>query len=170
MEKRIVSRFDTEDFEIKFRVKNSPAGFYFVIENYTEHPLRVNMERAAYIGTDSLSCSVTSGRLNKASQGMIYAPVVAGPHAKTDCVAMPLDYMPDFTVKNDRGSALVAGNTSTAKHFIGKELRLLLPIEIRGVEQNYVFTFVIEDYNDEGKQIYSVEPKKAGERPKWLND
>lgn len=171
-DKRIVSRFETEDFAITFKVKNKPAGVYLKLENKTEHPMRVNTGRAAYIGTDSISCSVTSGRLNKAAHGMIYAPVIAAPHAKTDCVLLPMDYMPDFVNRNDYGSALVSGTTSLAQYYIGKKVKLLLPIEIRGTENNYVFTFRVEGYNDEGKQVYAdeKEPQKAGERPKWLNE
>jgi hypothetical protein len=122
-----------------------PAGGSFVIQlqNKSSHSLAVLWDEASFVGLDGLAGRVSPGDTRVMDMEKSHPPTVIPANAGSRLVVIP----------NRLFSTSSAGNT--LKDFVcvnapyeslnGKEARLILPIRVQGVANEYTFVFRVSD-------------------------
>jgi hypothetical protein len=139
-------RFSDDVVEVEWTVTSERIGLR--LRNKSDHSIRVLWDNAAYVSPDGVSHRVMHTGVPYASRNEPQPPsvVVRGGEIRDEIV--PTDYVFLATAVNWETRPflqLVGGNPEKqSEALVGRTVRVLLPLEIRGVQNDYLFTFGID--------------------------
>jgi len=133
--------------------------FSFVLNNKTEHSIKLIWDEAAYVDLDNASKRIMhSGvKYNEKNNSQPASIIIKGGKL-TDII------QPTENVYYINGSQYYSGGWRTlplfpnsgqdkealinlSKQYIGREVKILLPLEIQGNVNEYIFSFKLENFN-----------------------
>lgn len=120
------------------------------IENKTSHTIRVIWDNAAFVDKDGESQRVMHSGVRYIERDQPQPPsvIVRGGHIED--VIIPTEYVrPSSSLGWDEMSFFpitgsVAKADSTLAEYVGRRVQVLLPLEIQGVQNDYIFSFDIK--------------------------
>lgn len=122
----------------------------FAITNKTQHTIKINWDESAYIDVNGKTSKVIHSGIRYMDKSAPQAPSVIVKGGILEDIVAPVDYIYysdgwktkylfqnyDFNEQEMR---------STANLYVGKAIKVLLPIVIEDVQNDYIFTFTIND-------------------------
>lgn len=150
-----VRKYVFEDSLVKAIVYPTTTGFSVIINNKTDHTIKIMWDEAAIVGVNGSSMRLMHNGVKYIDRNNSQPPsvIVAHGHIADDVVPtervvqgygswdsapmLPLDYY-----------YLADKDTTLAKlrnEYKGKTMQLLLPLSIEDVTNDYLFTFTIDD-------------------------
>ncbi|HOF40645.1 MAG TPA: hypothetical protein PLD73_11265 [Candidatus Hydrogenedentes bacterium] len=134
----------------------STEAVSFILENKSSHSLKILWDEASLVGPDGVSHRVMHEGVRFIERNAPQPPTVVAKGAKVTDTMSPSDMVEyNETVGWTQNPMLPyrAGTDDpegTAAVQIGKTIRVLLPMEIEGVVNEYTFTFTVESANIKG--------------------
>jgi hypothetical protein len=136
-------------------------NFHFVLENRTDHSIRLIWNEAAFVDSDRTASRVMHEGVRYAARNESQPPSVVPRGGRITDRIVPTDRVVESS--GGWGSRPIVqpvnagmGSAHEAQKNIGKKFSILLPLEIQGVVNEFVFTF----------EIVGVEPAAALDRTK----
>jgi hypothetical protein len=129
--------------------------FVFRMHNKTDHSIRIIWDEAVYVNVNGSSGRVTHAGVKYTDRNNPQPPTVVVKNANIDDIIIPADniyYVPgQYGGWRTRPMFPNRANTqeesnALREQYIGKEVRVLLPLEIQGTINEYIFTFKIESF------------------------
>ena len=131
------SGFTYEDGLLSLAVVPLAGTFSAVVENRTEHSIRLLWGEGSYVGPSSLSSAIVPGSTRWIDMGNAPAPQIIPSHSRAAIVVIPM--------ANANRSAMTIHDfyptSGTCNEVSGTTVRLILPIEIQGVINEYTLQF-----------------------------
>ena len=131
------SGFTYEDGLLSLVVVPAGGTFSVVLENRTEHSIRLLWGEASYVGPDNLSSGVVPGDTRWINMGHAPAPQVIPAKAQAAILLLPKANANTSTNTIER----FYPSSTTCDEILGTTVRLILPIEIQGVTNEYTLHF-----------------------------
>lgn len=148
-------KYSYEDNMIKIVWLPLITQFDFTLQNKTEHSLKIIWDDAAFVNQDGISERVMHAGVKYIDRNNSQPPTVIIKGAKINDMVVPTDNVYYISVEYggwrtkpifpNRANTQEELNTLT-KQYIGKEVKIVLPIEIQGVINEYIFTFKAKDF------------------------
>lgn len=151
-----------EDGLVKILWLPSQTGFYFQIYNKTDNSIKVVWDEAVFVDQNNKSHRLMHSGIKYNERENPQPPSVIIRKGSIDEFVTPTDYvyfyrgygnqyvydpsewrhMPMLNCKSEEQAKV----ENDAKQFVGNKLQLLLPIEIQGTVNEYIFEFTAKDY------------------------
>ena len=129
--------FTYEDGLLSLAVVPLAGTFSVVLENRTEHSIRLLWGEASYVGPSGLSSGVVPGETRWIDMGNAPAPQVIPSRARAAITVIPRINANTSTTTIENFYA----DSTSCDQVPGTMLRLILPIEIQGVANEYTLHF-----------------------------
>lgn len=150
-----VTKYSYEDGLIKIIWLPLSTQFSFTLTNKTEHSMKIIWDEAVYVDENGSSQKVFHSGVKYTDRNASLPPTTVVRGAKIDDLIMPTENV--YFVSGQYGgwremplfknSAMSAEELNTLKDsYIGKVVKILLPIKIEETTNEYLFTFKIEDF------------------------
>lgn len=150
------TKFSFEDRLARVIAFPTSTSFYIVVENKTDHSMKINWDDAAIVPFDGRSMRVVNGSATFATRTQPQPPTVIVRKGRITDMVLPVDnwtfstyggtsiepFMPDLPYTAAQASTTLDGYE---RQYVGKTVQLLLPLEIEGITNEYVFTFTVRD-------------------------
>ncbi len=149
------TKYSYEDDMIKIVWLPLSTQFCFTMYNKTDHSIKIIWDEAAYVDVNGSSGRVMHAGVKYIDRNNPQPPTVVIKNANIDDIIVPTDNIyyesgqyggwitkPMFP---NRANSQEELNTLT-KQYIGKDVKVLLPLEIQGTINEYIFTFKVEDF------------------------
>jgi len=149
--------YEDEMIKILWLPTSKKIGFF--IENKTDHSIRLIWDEAAYVDTDGETHKVIHAGVRYINRDAPQAPSVIVRHGILSDIIYPSDYIyyadgwherPLFTDSQMGGNPMEL--LEAGKQYIGKTIQVLLPLEIEGVTNDYIFIFKINNVEMAGEK------------------
>lgn len=150
-----VTKYSYEDGQLKIIWLPSSTQFNFTLTNKSEHTLKIVWDDAVYISTDGTSQKIMHSGVKYIDRNNSQPATTVIKGAKIDDLIMPTDniYYVSGQYGGWREAPLFKNWAATAEElkvisssFVGKVVRVMLPIKIEDTTNEYIFTFKIEDF------------------------
>ena len=120
----------------------------FEVNNKTDFTIKINWDNAAYIDTSSTSMRVIHSGVRLMDRNSSQAPSIIVRKGKLVDSVTPSENI--YFISGQYGGWKYASlfpkyNVESAKTYMGKSCSLLLPLEIEGVTNDYIFTFDVDN-------------------------
>ena len=126
----------------------------FVLENHSDHSIKLVWDEAAFVGPNGQNSRVMHSGVKYIDRNSPQPPSVVIRKGTLVDLIVPTDNV--YYVEGRYGGwrtgglfepyhAATAAKLAPAKQNVGKEIKVLLPIEIEGVVNEYLFSFKVED-------------------------
>ena len=156
-----VTKYVFEDEKIKIFWMVFNDQFAFTIYNKSDHAIKISWDDAVYVGVDkNISKMIHSGiKYIQRNDGQVATTIPKG--AKLDDILVPVDHIKYYEYLGWRTSSLFPHSFSTddemqkAEKLEGETVSILLPIMIEGIQNDYTFTFKIDNVTTESKTTTS---------------
>lgn len=145
------TRYSYEDDMIKIVWFQPFKSFMFALKNKTDHSIKIIWDDAAYVDHTGESLRITHTGVKYISRDMNQVPtvVVKNSHIYDEIIPTNNVYLKDdgwqilplFPTVSNTNRGIDVGT----QQYLGKELRVLLPIKIEETIYEYIFIFKIED-------------------------
>lgn len=126
-----------EDGLISLAVVPLSGTFSTFIENRTEHSIRLLWSEASYVGPAGVATGVVPGETRWIDMGNVPGPQIIPSRASASVVAIPKANANTSTMEIES----FYDATATCNEIEATELRLILPLEIEGVTNEYTLLF-----------------------------
>lgn len=131
------SGFTYTDDLISIAVVALAGSFQAILTNRTEHSIRLLWSEASYVGPNGLSSGVVPGNTRWIDMGNAPAPQLIPTESKAS-----ISIIPRANANTSSMSFLGFYDTgATCAEVAGTEIRLILPVEIEGITNEYTFRF-----------------------------
>ena len=146
-----IQRYVFEDEMIKVLWIVSSSTLNFVLENKTDHSLKIIWDETAYVGVDSVSGRVMHSGVKYTDRNNSQPPSVIVRKGKISDMVVPVDNVYYASGWHTLPLFPTAATTKVeaeekAQIYVGKNVQVLLPIEIEGVTNEYVFVFEVRGF------------------------
>jgi len=130
----------------------SPYRLSFLLANHTDRSIRIIWDEAAYVDANGVSHRVIHEGVKYIDRSASQPPSVVPPNSEIHDSIIPVDHV--YFMSGQYGGwgelPLLPVSAYSKKHmesiveqYVGKTLRVLLPIELQNVVVDYIFTFRI---------------------------
>jgi hypothetical protein len=129
--------------------------FGFTLQNKTDHSIKIIWDEAVYVDPNGSSGRVMHAGVKYIDRNNPQPPTVIVKNANIDDMIVPTDniYYVSGQYGGWRTKPMLPNRANTqeelnalTQQYIGKEVRVLLPLEIQGTVNEYIFTFKVEDF------------------------
>ncbi len=134
-----VTKYSFEDSLVSVVIFPGEKEFDFVMVNKTDHTVKLVWDDAAIVGIDGTSDRVIHAGVKYTDKARPQAPSVIVRRGKLSDLAAPAGNI-SWVYNNWYTAPLIPRGTNLNG---GRQLQLLLPLEIEGVENEYLFTFSV---------------------------
>ena len=149
-----VSKYSYEDDYIRISWLVSNKQFDFRLYNKTEHSIKIIWDDAAYVDLNGSAMRVIHKGVKFVEKNNPQPPTVIASGSYVDELVLPAEnvYMNNVYAgwQTDALVPMYSRNKelllSTAQSYIGKQLKVILPIQIEDITNDYEFTFDIQDF------------------------
>lgn len=151
--------FVYEDELVRMTVAKGKGTFHLLLENLSEHTIQLIWNEAVFVGPTGTSSRVSSGETRVMDMNRSQPNAVIPRGANAMLIAVPNDH--HYTGTYSSGTIDFVPTPEIAPRLEGSELRLVLPLQVQGVVNEYSLLFRIED-------VRVVDPSGgAGDTPDW---
>jgi hypothetical protein len=150
-----VTKYSYEDGLIKIVWLPLSTQFSFSLTNKSDHSIKIIWDEAVYVNENGSSLKIFHSGVKYIDRGNSQPPTIVVKGAKLDDNIMPTDNV-QFSSGNYGGwyeLPLFKNKASSAEElnvfksiYLGKVVKVLLPIKIEETTNEYLFTFKIEDF------------------------
>jgi len=150
------TKFSYEDEMIKIVWLPLSTQFSFILENKTEHSIRIIWDEAVYVNENGSSGRVMHAGVKYIDRNNPQPPTVIMKNARIDDLIMPTDnvYYVSGQYGGWRTKPLFDSNAMSQEElaevtqkYINKTVSILLPLKIEDTINEYIFKFKIEGFN-----------------------
>lgn len=130
---------------------------YTKVQNKSDHSIKIIWDQGAFVGPDGSTCGIAHGDMSRMDLGKPVSPSVIPRNANLTKTIIPECNITSDSIKpilsgfprNERVpqsdvEAVKAAKHDEAKEYEGQTFRILLPLEIEGVVNDYSFTFQVD--------------------------
>jgi hypothetical protein len=149
--------FEDEMIKILWIITEEKIGF--LLENKTDHSLRIIWDEATYVDPNGMSHRVIHSGIKYADRDKTMPPSVVVRKGKLLDIIHPSDYVhyvrgyglstggwqEDPLLPNKKSGGTPQELLNESKEFVGKTIQILLPIQIEEVTNDYIFSFKVND-------------------------
>lgn len=149
------TKYSYEDDMIKIVWLPLSTQFGFTLQNKTDHSIKIIWDEAVYVDPNGSSGRVMHAGVKYIDRNNPQPPTVIVKNANIDDMIVPTDniYYVSGQYGGWRTKPMLPNRANTqeelnalTQQYIGKEVRVLLPLEIQGTVNEYIFTFKVEDF------------------------
>jgi len=153
-----VKNYVYEDELIKITWYPLSTNFYFILENISDHSIKVIWDEAVYVNTRGVSARLVHSGVKLVDRDKTQLPTLIPKKSILKEKILPaenIDYVRDpmfggykwvisplIPNKAESKNELIA----LSKRYIGKTVRVLLPLQIQDVTNEYIFYFNVDDF------------------------
>ena len=128
----------------------------FALKNKTENSMKIIWDEAAYIDQNGSTQKVMHSGVKYTDRNSSQPPSVIIRGAQIEDVVIPNDNVNYISGQYggwrinplfQNFAANQAELNTVSSQYVGKEIRVLLPIEIKGVTNDYIFNFKVDGFN-----------------------
>ena len=152
------TKYSYEDDMIKIVWLQLSTQFGFTLENKTDHSIKIIWDEAVYVDQNGSCSGVMHSGIGYANRGKSQLSSVIMKNTNIDDVIVPTDNIYLSKVRGWEVKPMFPNKASTKKelntlvnYYVGKEVKVLLPLKIQETINEYVFTFSAEDFRYELK-------------------
>lgn len=149
------TKYSYEDDMIKIVWLPLSTQFAFALENKTDHSIKIIWDEAVYVGPDGSSGRVMHKGIKYTDRNNPQSPTVVVKNANIDDIVVPTENV--YYVSGQYGgwrTLPILPNSANSEQeldvlteqYIGKEVKVLLPLEIEDTVNEYIFTFQVKDF------------------------
>lgn len=149
------TKYSYEDDMIKIVWLPLSTQFGFTMHNKTEHSIKIVWDEAVFVDVNGSSGRIMHAGVKYIDRNNPQPPTVVVKNANIEDIVVPTDNV--YYLRGQYGGWVTnpifpnKANTqeelnTLAKQYIGKEVKVLLPLEIQGTINEYIFTFKVEDF------------------------
>jgi len=145
------NKYSYEDQLIKIIWLPTAKQFNFVLENKSDHSIKIIWDEAVYVDGNGSSEKVMHSGVKFSEKNNSQPATVVVKNAKIDDLIMPSKNV--YYVSGQYGgwrTLPLFSNPSTdnieISSSVGKEVRILLPLEIENTVNEYIFSFKVNDF------------------------
>ena len=149
------TKYSYEDDMIKIVWLPLSTQFGFKLKNKTDHSIKIIWDEAVYVDQNGSSGRVMHAGVKYTDRNNPQPPTVVVKNANIEDIIVPTDNVYYVSGKYggwrtkpmfpNRASTQEELNVLTQK-YIGKEVKILLPLKIQETINEYIFTFKVEDF------------------------
>lgn len=151
-----ITKFSFEDYFIRIVIFADTTQFFFSLINVSDNTLKVVWNEAVFVDVDGSTSKVMHAGIKyfQREGDQVASPIIAG--AKLVDTALPIDkvYYSD-TLKKWTSKPLYSYTDTQLK---GKTIKLMLPIQVWDVINDYVFEFTLNYKYDHPEYMADVRP------------
>lgn len=149
------TKYSYEDDMIKIVWLPLSTQFGFTLKNKTDHSIKIIWDEAVFVDPNGSSGRVMHAGVKYIDRNNPQPPTVIVKNASIDDMIVPTDniYYVSGQYGGWRTKPMLPNRANTqeelntlTQQYIGKEVRVLLPLEIQGIVNEYIFTFKVEDF------------------------
>lgn len=149
------SKYSYEDDLIKAVWLPMSTQFSFTLENKTDNSIKIIWDEAAYVDEKGSSGRVMHSGVKFIDRSNPQPPTVIVKKAKIDDIIIPTDnvYFVSGQYGGWRTKPLFPNRAATqeelkllSENYIGKTIKILLPLQIQENISEYIFTFNVENF------------------------
>ena len=119
------------------------SEFSFKLENKSSNNLKIEWDDASYIGIDNSASRVLHSGVRYVDKNKSMSPTVVPPGSYVEDLIVPVNLI-SYLGGEWHISPLITNNKIYDSKKIGKTIKVLLPISIKGVIIEYIFVFKVE--------------------------
>lgn len=155
-----------EDGDVKYRYEDDmieivwlplPSEFAFELNNKTDHSIKIIWDEAVFVDSDGTSGKVMHTGVKFTDRNNTQPPSVVVKKAKLSDIVVPTKnvYYSTYSSGWNQSNIFKSFASTTeeleviAKENTGKEVRILLPLEIQNTVNEYIFTFKVDGFTPE---------------------
>lgn len=136
--------YEDHFLKIVFSITKKQIGF--ILQNKTENPIKIDWNQVSYVDVLGESHKVMHSGVKYTDRANPQPPTVVPPTAKLEDIVFPIDYVYYSSGKYGGWREIpLFPEAPKAKLFKGRSFSIFMPLEISGVNKNYLFSFKIED-------------------------
>lgn len=136
--------YEDHFLKIVFSIRKDKIGF--ILQNKTENPIKIDWNQVSYVDVLGKSHKVMHSGVKYIDRANPQSPTVVPPTAKLEDIVFPIDYVYYISGKYGGWREIpLFPEAPKAKLFKGRSFSIFMPLEISGVNKNYLFSFKIED-------------------------
>ena len=149
--KSTVTKFSFEDELIQILWNPAPSAFYFEVTNKTEHSMKIIWDEATFVFPNGNSGRIMHSGIKFSQKDAPQPPTVIARGARISDLVYPTSLAvlgekgwvekPIYTTSSMLEPVLI----NIKQELVGKSYQVLLPFEIQGTVNEYMFTFKVED-------------------------
>lgn len=128
----VISKYLYEDNVISILWYGTKEDFIFLLKNKSENSLKIVWDEASFINEENGASRIVHKGVSKARLNEMQPPTVVPKGTELNDMIVPVDRMGDY---------LIDSIDKRDPKRDGKDVKILLPIEIKGVINEYIFTF-----------------------------
>lgn len=149
------TKYSYEDDMIKIVWLPLSTQFGFTLKNKTDHSIKIIWDEAVYVDQNGSSGRVMHAGVKYTDRNNPQPPTVVVKKANIDDMIVPTDnvYYVSGQYGGWRTKPMFPNRASTQEElnaltqkYIGKEVKVLLPLKIQETINEYIFTFKVEDF------------------------
>ena len=150
-----VTKYSYEDGLIKIIWLPGRTQFSFSLFNKSEHSIKIIWDEAVYVNENGSSQKIMHSGVKYIDRNNTQPPTTVVKGASIEDLIMPTDnvYFVSGQYGGWRETPLFKNSASTQEElnklkdfYVGKTIRILLPLRIEDTTNEYLFTFKIEDF------------------------
>lgn len=134
--------FEDHAIKIQFSIATQQIGF--ILKNKTDDPIKIDWNQVSYVDVFNEAHKVIHSGVTYKDKNSPQAPTIIPPTAKLEDLIFPTDYV-SYELNMWLKKPLFPPKASEANFYKGKTFSVFIPLEIKGVIKNYLFTFEIKD-------------------------
>jgi len=163
-----ISKYYFEDAMIKIIWLPDVSNFSFIINNKTDYSIRLIWDEAAFVDENGFTHRVTHSGVKYIDRNNPQPPSVIIRKGNLADFIVPTDYIEwksgyygegwdikSLLPETKKGS--IRAVADEFKKYLNKTFQVLLPLQIEGVTNDYIFTFKIDKIKIEGRDITQIE-------------
>lgn len=146
-----VSKYIYADSLISIAWLPYPKQFEFVLENKSEHTMKLIWDESAFVDSNGQSHRIMHKGVKFTERNNSMPPSIVVRGGMISDLIYPSDYVSwEYSSWVEKGifepwAEYSVSNLQPAKDHVGKSVQVLLPIEIEGNVNEYIFTFKVND-------------------------
>lgn len=149
------TKYSYEDDMIKIVWLPLSTQFGFTLKNKTDHSIKIIWDEAVYVDPNGSSGRVMHAGVKYIDRNNPQPPTVVVKNANIDDMIVPTDniYYVSGQYGGWRTKPMFPNSANTqeelntlTQQYVGKEVRVLLPLKIEETINEYIFTFRVEDF------------------------
>lgn len=153
LEEEGLDKYRFEDDMIRIAWVVGSSSLSFVMENKTDHSIRVIWDEAAYVDPGGMSHRIMHSGVKYIDRSEPQPPTVVVRKGKIDDVIVPVDnvyFTGGYGGWAESPLLPISGYTAEQRRqaaygYVGKSIQVLLPLQIEQVVNDYIFRFRIND-------------------------
>lgn len=144
-------RYVYENDAIKLAWTNTRSQFEFIFYNKFDSSIKINWDDLSYINYEGQSCRIIHKGIKYTDKSAPQASTVIPKNSYIDDLILPVDnifYRDGWheenlvpSISQDKASLL-----KSSEGFIGKNVQIIFPIQIKNVIYEYIFTFNVDKF------------------------